>query len=515
MAAFKVKGMYYSGAYDWAAISSYGFNTLYLDVGDISTMNTIAAAGGKVWAQPGGWNDSSGSFSRTNATIIPQCQAAWATGAVDKFYIADEPTYSTAHFNTILARTQAIKAAIPGAQTIISTWDTNVIANMVGCADAVALDGYPIQSSTTINANVIPNQASAADKAGWPYYGVIQAFTDGTSTYPWPTAAQVQTMINQWKATNQVGYIVYQWGGTAPMLQNMPAVLSVLQTFNNSTPSGGVVTNDPFPVQGILSTFTGANEDPLYETGKWSGPVEATGATQCQRLSNSAASDSTTPPSESLWVTSVGPDCEAYLDSVPTLPGAGNSVGVFGRIQNPGNSSTAAFYDFIWTNGTGYRFFKMTAGGTFTQIGSTVTTHTMAAGEGIGFSVKGSNPVTLQGYYKSGGTWIACTNATDASSPITAAGFIGIFLGDTTVRADGFGGGSLNLAPTTVSINGTPASTFSVDSSTQVTATIGPGTTTGTISIITPNGTATSGSNFTVTVPNVITGARRLMMGQG
>lgn len=225
---FKVRGMYYAGAYDWAAIHSYGFNTLYCDVGDLATMKTIAAQGYKVWAQPGYY--SNGKFSRPDAEVVTECKAAWATGAVDKFYLADEPTSGP---DTIKARSDLIKQACPGAQTIISLWNTSLINGAFAhCTDAVALDGYPIQNGTTINPNVIPNQAKAADAAGWPYYGVIQAFTDGTATYPWPTPAQVQTMIDQWAATKQVGYIVYQWGGSAPMLQNKPDVLAVLKAAN-------------------------------------------------------------------------------------------------------------------------------------------------------------------------------------------------------------------------------------------------------------------------------------------
>lgn len=224
---FKVRGMYYEGTYDWAAIHALGFNTLYLDVGDLATMKTIAAAGGKVWAQPGYY--SNGEFSRPDAEVVTECKAAWATGAVDKFYLADEPTTGPA---TIKARSDLIKQACPGAQTIISLWDTSKINGAFAhCTDAVALDGYPLANGK-YSETAIPNQAKAADAAGWPYYGVIQAFTDGTSTYPWPTPQQVQHSIDQWAATNQAGYIVYQWGGSSPTLQSKPDILDVLRKLN-------------------------------------------------------------------------------------------------------------------------------------------------------------------------------------------------------------------------------------------------------------------------------------------
>jgi outer membrane protein assembly factor BamB len=51
---------------------------------------------------------------------------------------------------------------------------------------------------------------------------------------------------------------------------------------------------------------------------------------------------------------------------------------------------------------------------------------------------------------------------------------------------------------TAVSVNGTPVSSFTVDSDTQVTAVVAAGTTSGPISVTTPGGTATSGGTFTV-----------------
>ena len=57
-----------------------------------------------------------------------------------------------------------------------------------------------------------------------------------------------------------------------------------------------------------------------------------------------------------------------------------------------------------------------------------------------------------------------------------------------------------------VKFNGTAATTYTVDSDTQITAIVPTGATTGTISVTTPAGTATSSGTFTVTMPPTVTG---------
>jgi uncharacterized delta-60 repeat protein len=63
--------------------------------------------------------------------------------------------------------------------------------------------------------------------------------------------------------------------------------------------------------------------------------------------------------------------------------------------------------------------------------------------------------------------------------------------------------GSNLTGATAVKFNGTPAQSFTVNSTKQVTAVVAAGTTTGKVSVTTPGGTATSSKNFKVTSPPV------------
>jgi hypothetical protein len=62
--------------------------------------------------------------------------------------------------------------------------------------------------------------------------------------------------------------------------------------------------------------------------------------------------------------------------------------------------------------------------------------------------------------------------------------------------------GSKFTGATAVTFNGTPVTSFTVDSPTQITAVVPAGATSGPISVTTPLGSATSATSFTVLVPS-------------
>jgi hypothetical protein len=200
-----------------------------------------------------------------------------------------------------------------------------------------------------------------------------------------------------------------------------------------------------FPINGVLSTFTGADENPLLEGGGWGGPI-ASGNTQLRRLSNAATSNGAL--SQSYWSAAFGPDSEVYVD-VPVLQEAGQRISLFLRIHDPGNAATASCYRFSFGIPNTFSYVKLTSGSSYSTL-ATFTDHTLVAGESLGFTALGMASVVLQGYYKSAGVWTpVAASATDASSPIDTAGYIGLeasYAASDLVRFDNFGGGSVNSA---------------------------------------------------------------------
>jgi hypothetical protein len=133
--------------------------------------------------------------------------------------------------------------------------------------------------------------------------------------------------------------------------------------------------------------------------------------------------------------------------------------------------------------------FNLTPASSFTIVSSTQITATVAAG-------------TTTGYIKvttAAGTGTSATKFTVPGTPeITsftpASGPVG-----TTVTING---NNLTGA-TSVKFNNTAAASFTVDNTNKITAIVAAGTTTGPISVTTPNGTNQSTTNFTVATPEI------------
>ena len=130
--------------------------------------------------------------------------------------------------------------------------------------------------------------------------------------------------------------------------------------------------------------------------------------------------------------------------------------------------------------------FNGTAAVTFTGVNATTATATVPAGATTGtISVTTSN-----GSATSSGSFTVTSPAITSFTP--TSGPIGTSVTITGANLNGVTG---------VSFNGTAAVTFTGVNATTVTATVPTGATTGTISVTTASGTATSAGSFTVTLP--------------
>lgn len=190
----------------------------------------------------------------------------------------------------------------------------------------------------------------------------------------------------------------------------------------------------PAPTTPILTTFTGANEDPLSEGGAWAGPMQ-NGQGQLRRLTNDAfGSASGIAPYQSYRQTVYTADQDSF-GFWGTLPAAAQGFACWGRITNPNSATLAQAVLGVYTEGTGFRLFDFTTGTSFAQIGSTNAT-VATDNQGLWLNLAGSTASLYQ--YISGG-WALMVSA---ATTVSGIGRIGLELNGANIYATGFGGGS-------------------------------------------------------------------------
>jgi len=194
-----------------------------------------------------------------------------------------------------------------------------------------------------------------------------------------------------------------------------------------------------FPTTSILSSFTGADEDPISEGGAWGATGIRTSTSPGRKVSGEfARAAAVTTGFDGIWNTSFAADQEAFV-TYSVLSGSGSRPVVYARIQNEGTSSVVAYnFGYVQAAGT-WRFFRLN-NLTFTQVGGDHAGADLAAGDSFGISVIGT---TLEGWFKAaGGSWVSLGTETDTN--IAGAGKIGIQLqNNLNMRVDEFGGGEI------------------------------------------------------------------------
>jgi hypothetical protein len=182
------------------------------------------------------------------------------------------------------------------------------------------------------------------------------------------------------------------------------------------------------------------------------------------------------------WSNATSSCVQTYTATAPAISGfspTGGPVGSSVTINGSGLTGATA----VKFNGTA---------ATFSIVSDSQITATVPAGATTGpISV-----TTAAGTATSSGSFSVAVSAPTISSFSPASGSAGTSV---TINGSGLTGA------TAVKFNGT-AATFSVNSSTRITASVPAGATSGTISVTTAGGTATSSSSFTVTNAPLITG---------
>ena len=134
-----------------------------------------------------------------------------------------------------------------------------------------------------------------------------------------------------------------------------------------------------------------------------------------------------------------GPNSESWA-RIATLPGNGNAIRLYVRVQQPGTSGYDGY--MLRTNqlaGTDEVFLERIVNGSLTRL--LTLNHELAVGDTL--LLRASGP-TLEIWRNNGSSWSRLGTASDAT--YTAAGFVGVGLRGTTGRLDDFGARTMSGA---------------------------------------------------------------------
>ncbi|MEK7424998.1 MAG: fibronectin type III domain-containing protein, partial [Actinomycetota bacterium] len=204
---------------------------------------------------------------------------------------------------------------------------------------------------------------------------------------------------------------------------------SPLSNEASATPTDLVSPTEPLPV---LDDFNRANENPLSDGGKWGNGVVGSTETGLNVVSNELACSKTTTCTAWRSNAQYGPDAEVWT-RVGTLPGVGNAVRLYVRLQTPGSSAVDG-YMLLYSQLSGTDqvvLYRITNG----ALAAVLTVNQeLAAGDRLLLRAKGS---TLEAWRRDTSSWSRLGVVNDSTYGV--AGYAGIGLRGTTGRLDDFG----------------------------------------------------------------------------
>ena len=241
---------------------SMGFNVFDVsgstsNPASVKTKLNALPAGSKAMIWVGNLGKKSGVQGFTRAQFQAQVNALATDPRVFGYFIADEP--HPILFPTVVAEIRAradyLRAKAPAQKSFIVVLDGSKYCNgTLGCeyaalapskshVDVVGVDSYPCHLGAPCDFTKIPQRVNAAIKAGIPrgqIAPVYQSFGQEGATNPYyrtPTAAELQKMLDTWKANLPAPVMdyAYSWGiqtSSPQALINHPELQRVARAHN-------------------------------------------------------------------------------------------------------------------------------------------------------------------------------------------------------------------------------------------------------------------------------------------
>jgi len=302
-----------------------------IDVGSRSSADALPAGlQGMVWL--GDYDNSTCSWQTSDSSLSSAVTAAKGDPKVYGWFFSDEPNpYACPNAPAQhQARSNLIHSIDANTKTFIVLDSNGFSGNMTqdaidqiplwkGTADFIGLDPYPCLANKSCNYTFIGNTIAKADAAGIPYVGVLQAF-DGTGAgeqFRQPTSTELQTMVNLWAGSHEVGsaYFAWDWPSANWYLKDHPDLQSVIQGFY----AGGSSADTTPPTAPAALTTTAATATSVSLS--WAAATDNVGVTVYNVYNGSTLVGTATSTSYTVGSLSCG---TSYTFGVEAKDAAGN-----------------------------------------------------------------------------------------------------------------------------------------------------------------------------------------------
>ena len=202
--------------------------------------------GSKALVWLGGYDNETCAFSTSDAQLrdeFARYELA-AAPSVLGYFLADEPNSTggcPAAPQQVRQRSALVRSLDTDVRhiTLANIDDPTQFAAFRASADVISTDPYPCTAaSDTCDWSMIPSYIAALRAAGIVrYMGMVQAFSG--DNWRWPTANELRMMLDQWRASQWCGMIVFSWSYAGGTLADHDDLRSVLRDFNARPPVPG------------------------------------------------------------------------------------------------------------------------------------------------------------------------------------------------------------------------------------------------------------------------------------
>ncbi len=152
------------------------------------------------------------------------------------YFVADEPNTDDRCPDAprqVRQRSALVRSLDPDPShfTLANIDEPQQFAAFRDSVDMLSTDPYPCAAgATTCDWSLIPSYVAALRSAGVTrYLGIVQAFSGGD--WRWPTGPELRRMLDQWRASDWCGAVVFSWDYQGARLHDHPELEAVLRDF--------------------------------------------------------------------------------------------------------------------------------------------------------------------------------------------------------------------------------------------------------------------------------------------